>query len=99
MRVNLSIALLLALTACASQQTLVPKAGFVQSLGKTHPLTGRIYSASSRSFVTVHDVKAAAADAEFLVLGETHDNRDHHALEAELVDTFLEAHPSAAVGF
>jgi uncharacterized iron-regulated protein len=97
--------LLLALTlipcafACAGPLTLTPAHGFVQPLGKTHPIAGKIYSVSRHAFVAQSDLEDAVTDTDFLVLGETHDNRDHHLLEAAIVDMFLDAHPHAAIGF
>jgi uncharacterized iron-regulated protein len=84
---------------CAAPMTLTPAHGFVQPLGKAHPLTGRVYRAASSDFVSVSELNDAIEASEFLVLGETHDNRDHHRLEAKLVEEFANAHPTAAAGF
>ena len=54
---------------------------------------------SRGAFVSVEALEDAVANAQHLVLGESHDNVDHHALEAELTGRFLAAHESAAVGF
>jgi uncharacterized iron-regulated protein len=98
-RVYVASALALVVAGCAAPMTLVPAHGFVQPLGKAHPLVGRIYDVARRDFVSVSALNEAVAASEFLVLGETHDNRDHHELEAKLVEQFSEAHASAAAGF
>lgn len=91
--------LLLLPSACATQRTLEPQGGFVQPLGREHALVGRAYDVAAKRYVSVSELEARIADSQFLVIGESHENRDHHALEAELVDRFLEAHPGAAVAF
>lgn len=94
--------LALMLGACAGAQSpsvLAPSAGFVESRGKQHALVGLVYSGSARQFVSVAQLDQALARAEYVVLGETHDNRDHHALEAELIARFIAAKPNAAVAF
>jgi uncharacterized iron-regulated protein len=93
------IAPLTLLIGCAAPLTLAPPNGFVQPLGKSHPLAGRIYNVSTHELVDRSELDDAVQSSEFLVLGETHDNLDHHWLEATLVGTFLDAHPGAAVGF
>lgn len=47
-----------------------------------HPLVGRIWSVADKSFVTPKEVSRAAVAASFVLLGEIHDNPDHHALQA-----------------
>jgi uncharacterized iron-regulated protein len=100
-RASLTLALAIAFggIGCAGSLTLIPEQGFLQPLGKNHPLAGSMYAVAERKFVSDSDLDDAAELAQFLVIGETHDNLDHHALEAQLVDAFLSAHASAAVGF
>jgi uncharacterized iron-regulated protein len=99
MRTRLSIAIALATCACAPQLTLAPKGGFAQPLGKEHALVGRVYATAGQRLVPVSELEGAIERARFVVLGESHDNRDHHALEAELGDRFLKVHEPAAAGF
>jgi uncharacterized iron-regulated protein len=86
------------LAACATQRVLLPE-GFVQTLGRAHPLAGKIYATAAQRIVSAGELAAALERAEFAIVGESHDNRDHHALEAQLLGMFLDAHPRAAVGF
>jgi uncharacterized iron-regulated protein len=44
----------------------------------------------------LHDLLGSA---RYVLLGETHDNRDHHSLQAALLDEFLSQHTEAQVGF
>ncbi len=52
-----------------------------------HPLIGKIWSTRTQQFVTAEDVAAAVRRARYVLLGEKHDNRDHHRLQAKLART------------
>jgi uncharacterized iron-regulated protein len=62
-------------------------------------LVGRVYDVAEQRFVAPAALEKALARASLVVLGETHDNRDHHALEAQLLQKFAATHPGARVGF
>ena len=62
--------------------------------GGHHPLVGQIYQVSSERFVDQATLLADLARADFVLLGERHDNRDHHRLQAQLTRA-LQADPSA----
>ncbi|HEY2735212.1 MAG TPA: ChaN family lipoprotein, partial [Polyangiales bacterium] len=50
-------------------------------------------------FVALSVLSDALARSDLVVLGETHDNRDHHQLEAKLMALFADAHGKVSVGF
>ena len=54
--------------------------------GSDHPLAGRIVAVDSQSIVDEATLLAALDSADFVLLGESHGNRDHHRLQAHLVD-------------
>lgn len=54
---------------------------------KDHPLVGRIWSRAAGDFVSVQDYGTALAKARFVLLGEVHDNPDHHRLQAWAIGT------------
>lgn len=58
---------------------------WVSPLARDHPLVGRVWQPATRSFVTPQTVERALAAADFVLLGEKHDNPDHHLLQAALV--------------
>lgn len=68
----------------AAERPAWPPSAWQSSRDRDHPLVGRIWAPQSRSFVDFGQVSALAADAHFLMIGEVHDNRDHHALQAVL---------------
>jgi uncharacterized iron-regulated protein len=85
--------------ACAGRPQLLPAPGFRGTLGSAHPLTGKIWSIADHRFVGAADLLAQVAKTPLLLLGESHDNPDHHLLEARLLDAFVTAQPNAAVAF
>src|SRR5438094_4333458 len=62
--------------ACASSPWGAP-------LHREHPLVGKIWNGTA--FLDEQALDAAVQSAHFVLLGETHDNPDHHALQARLV--------------
>ncbi len=61
---------LLALAGCAGGLRL-----------QDHPLAGRIWDVRAGTFVTAEAMLARAARARHVILGETHDNPEHHRLQ------------------
>lgn len=64
---------------------LAPLQNWVARLGREHPLVGRIWSTDRQEGVLPTEVVRAAADADMVLIGETHDNPDHHKLQAWLI--------------
>lgn len=62
-----------------------PARTWLSPLHRDHPLAGRIWDPRANGFVAEPALEAAARSAHFLLLGETHDNADHHVLQARLV--------------
>lgn len=81
-----------ALGGCATEHLLRPTGGFTQQLGRRHPLAGHVWNVARGAACMPDELEDALDRADFVVLGETHDNRDHHLLEAELVRQFAHAH-------
>ncbi len=51
-----------------------------------HPLVGTIVRTEDGAVLDRDDLEAEIAAADFVVIGEKHDNPRHHAIQAELVD-------------
>jgi uncharacterized iron-regulated protein len=60
-------------------------------LGREDALAGRVYDTAERRFVSPADVVVRARGADFVLLGEKHDNPDHHRLQAWLVESIARA--------
>jgi uncharacterized iron-regulated protein len=67
--------------------------------GRNHPLTGRIWDVASGKFIDHRSLMMHLARAEFVLLGEKHDNPDHHRLQAEALRGLIAAGRRPAVGF
>jgi uncharacterized iron-regulated protein len=68
-------------------------------IGREHPLTGRIWDVSAARFIDRETLVERLARADFVLLGERHDNADHHMLQAEVVRSLIAAGRRPAVGF
>ena len=76
--------LLAALSACAAPHgTDQPRQA---EFGRDHPLTGRIWDTAAGRYIDEAALLRHLAAAQYVVLGETHDNPDHHRLQARLIE-------------
>jgi len=66
---------------------------------RAHPLVGRIWDVKAGTFIGEDALVARVVASRFVLLGERHDNPDHHALQAKLVRAMVEAGRRPAVGF
>jgi uncharacterized iron-regulated protein len=76
---RLMLCLAFVLSACAS--ATVQQSGD----GAQHRLAGQIYRVADGTEVTLAALIADATRADFVLIGERHDNREHHRLQAQLV--------------
>jgi uncharacterized iron-regulated protein len=95
--------LLTALAVTVVTVTLVVSGCTVTSwettVGRNHPLTGRIWDVSAAGFIDRQSLVTRLARAHFLLLGERHDNPDHHRLQAEVLRSLIALGRRPAVGF
>jgi uncharacterized iron-regulated protein len=92
---SLAVCLILGLSACST----TPQA-WQESGGATHPSIGQIYRVADGRLVSEADLLDAAATADFVLIGESHDNRDHHRLQARIVSALeRDARRRRAVAF
>ena len=64
------------------------KDGWTSQHFQDHPLAGTIWTLDFEA-VTISELEKALANARFVLLGEIHDNPDHHRLQARLIDTLV----------
>jgi uncharacterized iron-regulated protein len=95
---RLAFGLVLLVAGCAAHGalTLPP---WRAPLERAHPLTGRIWDVRAAGFVDGDVVARRLASARYALLGEKHDNPDHHAIQAALVRAMLAAGRRPAVAF
>ncbi|KAF0219697.1 MAG: Secreted protein [Rhodospirillaceae bacterium] len=87
-----TVAVAVALLLAPSLQAAEPPAP-TALWGRDHPLVGKVWQPASKAFITADALAAQAAAADMVLLGETHDNADHHALQAWMVERLM-AHSS-----
>jgi uncharacterized iron-regulated protein len=88
-------AALSSLVACA----LMPAGEWESPLERNHVLAGRIWDVQAGRFLEREALAAGLADHEFVLLGERHDNADHHRLQARVVAAIVGAGRRPAVAF
>jgi len=88
--------LLMVLPVLSVQACSAPPSPVIAS---DHPLAGRIWQPQTGRFLTVAELEARFASAQVVVLGETHDNPDHHALQAWAVRSLVAAGGRPQVAF
>jgi len=91
---------LFALTACtAGGSTSVAGAQWQSPLLVDHPLVGRIWDVQARRFISEESLLQALSAADIAILGEKHDNPDHHAIQRRLLAALAARAQLAAVSF
>lgn len=80
-----SVLPVLLVTGCAGDDRAAPAIQWTSPLYADHPLAGRIWKPSDQRHATAGELYAALKTADFVLIGEKHDNADHHRLQAALV--------------
>lgn len=96
LRVLTRLTILVMLAACGSATTV---ASWQSAVGREHRLVGRIWDVADAKFTDEATVVARLAGARYVLLGEKHDNPDHHVLQARLLRALAAAGRRPAVAF
>ena len=72
---------------------------WVSAYAREHPLVGRVWSVDDQKFVDPEAMLKTLGDASFVLLGEKHDNADHHQIQAWLTGKILGNGRKMAVAF
>ncbi len=59
-----------------------------------NPLIGKILSVENNKFVTLAMLKEKVLTSDHVIVGETHDNEEHHQIQAQVLGWFIEAKKS-----
>ena len=68
-------------------------------IGRDHPLSGRIFDVAAGVEIDERALLDALARASFVLLGESHENADHHLLQARVVAGLAARGEAPAVAF
>lgn len=72
------------LAACGGAQHQSEQ-GWVSPLDHTHPLVGKRYKIDTRTSISEAELVAGVRMVPYVLLGEKHDNADHHIAHARLI--------------
>lgn len=92
-------------TACATPTSVKPPSAtprvesWASTRGAAHPLVGRAWNVKEHRFGERTEALAAVQRAHFVLLGEKHDNADHHRLQGDFVAAVVEAKRRPAIAF
>jgi uncharacterized iron-regulated protein len=92
-------ALVLLITLLAGCAAGAARVAWQSPVGREHPLVGRIWDVGAGRFVDEPALVARIGRVRYVLLGEKHDNADHHALQARLLCTLTSAGRRPAVAF
>jgi uncharacterized iron-regulated protein len=95
MAILLCIGALLPALAYASE----PGGSWQATIAQDHPLVGRIWDVAAGAFIDSAALVEHLTGGRFVLLGEKHDNPDHHRLQAWLLRALIAAGRHPAVGF
>lgn len=83
----------LSFTAGASNKTIHPL------VKEAHPLIDKIWDVRAQRFVSQADVAQALLAADYIFLGESHDNPLHHEWQGWAIETLVRAGKKPAIAF
>src|SRR5438093_1685781 len=92
---SLVFVLLLLVGGCARESQIA----WESPVERAHPLVGRIWDVKASTVISEETLLSRLGGSRFVILGERHDNPDHHALQAKLVRALIGAGRRPAVGF
>jgi len=73
------------LVGCESERPASYDGQWISPLYRDHPLVGLLWAPASGRFATVSEVAAALRGADFALVGEKHNNADHHLYQAHVI--------------
>jgi uncharacterized iron-regulated protein len=86
-------------TASRPTEAIAPPPPWQSKFGVDRPLVGRIWDVGAERFIDPPTLAARLALARFVLLGERHDNPDHHRLQAWVLRALVDEGRRPAVGF
>ncbi|MBL4821027.1 MAG: ChaN family lipoprotein [Gammaproteobacteria bacterium] len=89
LRARLLVWGIIVLSAITSGCTTASMSGWESELYVEHPLVGKIWDSGTGSFIDESELKASISNSQYFLLGEKHDNPDHHRLQLDLLNTLL----------
>lgn len=76
-----------------------PEGGWTAAHAQDHPLVGRLWDTAAGRFINEAALGDRLAGARYVLLGEKHDNPDHHRLQARILGAMIARERRPAVAF
>lgn len=95
----LTVLLLVCSQQLGAQAALQPDATWDTERLRDHPLVGRIYDSANDRLISPAELGERLLEARYLLLGEKHDNPDHHRLQRQVLHFLAAREAVAAVTF
>ena len=76
----------IASSSLASEQQLI-----IPNFESSTPLAGKIWDLNNRHFITEEVLVSEIAKSDWVLLGENHENEEHHAIEQNLIEAISDA--------
>ena len=90
----------IALSLCAYSYSQIERPLSWQSrLYVDHVLVGKIWDSANQEFVSIEEFTSAIEESRYLILGEKHDNPDHHELQLTILNHLLDLNLVSLVAF
>ena len=89
MRMLVLLSLILNLKACVHNP-------WQSEFHKDHPLVGKIYDSKAKRYLTVDELELRSLEADLLLFGEVHNNKDHHRIQARFLNSLLKKKKAGA---
>lgn len=91
------VALALGLAGCQSTASLPPLPEWQSPEGRDHPALGQIRETASGTLLTPDELVQRLAGVPRVLVGEQHDNPDHHALQHWLLQSLAQRRPQGSL--
>lgn len=88
MRIIVAVIVALTLSHSLSAQIESPE-NWQSALYADHQLVGKIWSSSEQRFVSSEEMWLRLVSASYLLLGEKHDNPDHHVMQLDVIERLI----------
>jgi uncharacterized iron-regulated protein len=95
----LGVVLLASVLVGSTEKTRGPDTSWETTVEKNHPLVGKIWDVSAGTFIDPATLSQRLVPGRFVLLGEKHDNADHHRLQAWVLRELVSQGRRPAVGF
>ncbi len=93
----LSTLIFLPVFLCSVMQAAISAPQWQSPLFLDHPLLGKIWDAGKEDWITKDQFSLELQQYHYVLLGEKHDNPDHHRLQAEVIDGLVDAGKNPSV--